>query len=74
MNKQGKLIDYNRAMELFYNLQTFANLNDAETYLYFESSDYIYAMLQDEIALEKYSNQNMKNASIMEAEKQYYYN
>lgn len=49
MNKQEKLIDYNRVMELFYNLQVFVNLNDAETYLYFESSDYIYAMLQDEM-------------------------
>ena len=55
INKQGKLKNYNIAMELFYNLHTFANLNDAETYLYFESSDYIYAMLQDEMTLEKYS-------------------
>ena len=45
INKQGKLIDYNRAMELFYNLQTFAKLNDGETVLCLESSDYIYAML-----------------------------
>ena len=31
MNKQGKFINYNMTMELFYNSQTFAKLNDGET-------------------------------------------
>ncbi len=42
-------IEYDKAMELFYSSQTFAKLNDIETGLYLESSDYIYAMFQDEM-------------------------
>ncbi len=42
-------IEYDKAMELFYSSQTFAKLNDIETGLYLESSDYIYTMLQDEM-------------------------
>lgn len=42
-------VEYDKAMDLFYNSQTFAKLNDVETGLYLESSDYIYAMLQDEM-------------------------
>ena len=42
-------IDYDEAMNLFYGSQTFAKLNDAETGLYLESSDYVYAMFQDEL-------------------------
>lgn len=42
-------IDYDEAMNLFYSSQTFAKLNDIETGLYLESSDYIYTMLQDEM-------------------------
>jgi hypothetical protein len=42
-------IEYDKAMEMFYSSQTFAKLNDIETGLYLESSDYIYAMFQDEM-------------------------
>ena len=42
-------IEYDKAMELFYSSQTFVKLNDVETGLYLESSDYIYAMFQDEM-------------------------
>lgn len=41
--------EYDEAMELFYKSQTFAKLNDAETGLYLESSDYIYSLFQDEL-------------------------
>ncbi|SFW22520.1 hypothetical protein [Ruminococcus flavefaciens] len=42
-------IEYDKAMVLFYGSETFAKLNDIETGLYLESSDYIYAMFQDEM-------------------------
>lgn len=42
-------IDYDEAMNLFYESQTFIKLNDTETGLYLESSDYVYAILQDEL-------------------------
>lgn len=42
-------IEYDKAMDLFYQSQTFIKLNDTETGLYLESSDYVYAMLQDEL-------------------------
>ena len=41
-------IGYDEAMNLFYESQTFIKLNDTETGLYLESSDYVYSMLQDE--------------------------
>ena len=42
-------IDYDEAMNLFYLSQTFAKLNDIETGLYLESSDYVYTLFQDEL-------------------------
>ena len=42
-------IDYDEAMNLFYSSQTFAKLNAVETGLYFESSDYVYTLFQDEL-------------------------
>ncbi|SFX39884.1 hypothetical protein [Ruminococcus sp. XPD3002] len=42
-------IDYDEAMNLFYSSQTFAKLNDIETGLYLESSDYVYTLFQDEL-------------------------
>ena len=42
-------IDYDEAMNLFYSSQTFAKLNDFETGLYLESSDYVYTLFQDEL-------------------------
>lgn len=47
VKEQG--IEYDKAMELFYSSQTFAKLNDTETGLYLESSDYVYALFQDEL-------------------------
>lgn len=42
-------IDYDEAMNLFYSSQTFAKLNDIETGVYLESSDYVYTLFQDEL-------------------------
>lgn len=42
-------IDYDEAMNLFYSSQIFAKLNDSETGLYLESSDYVYTLFQDEL-------------------------
>lgn len=42
-------IEYDEAMNLFYSSQTFSKLNDPETGLYLESSDYVYAIFQDEL-------------------------
>lgn len=42
-------IDYDEAMNLFYSSQTFAKLNDSDTGLYLESSDYVYTLFQDEL-------------------------
>ena len=42
-------IDYDEAMNLFYSSPTFAKLNDIETGLYLESSDYVYTLFQDEL-------------------------
>ena len=46
-------IHYDEAMNLFYSSQTFAKLNDIETGLYLESSDYVYTLFQDELNLGK---------------------
>lgn len=42
-------IEYDEAMHMFYSSQTFSKLNDPETGLYLESSDYVYDMFQDEL-------------------------
>ena len=42
-------IPYDKAMELFYNSQVFEKLQDQETGLYRESSDYIYELFKDEL-------------------------
>lgn len=42
-------IEYDKAMQIFYNSQTFDKLMDIETGLYLESSAYIYTIFQDEI-------------------------
>lgn len=41
-------IEYDKAMHLFYNSQTFDKLTDIETGLYLESSAYVYGIFQDE--------------------------
>ncbi|MCM1182234.1 MAG: hypothetical protein NC337_02535 [Roseburia sp.] len=41
-------MEYDEAMRIFYNSQTFDRLTDIETGLYLESSAYIYGIFQDE--------------------------
>ena len=41
-------IEYDAAMQLFYNSHTFDKLADIETGLYLESPAYVYGILQDE--------------------------
>lgn len=41
-------IEYDEAMNIFYNSETFDKLQDIETGLYLESSAYVYGLLQDE--------------------------
>lgn len=41
-------IEYDQAMKIFYNSQTFDKLMDIETGLYLESSAYVYGIFQDE--------------------------
>lgn len=42
-------IEYDKAMNIFYNSETFDKLQDTETGLYLESSAYVYSILQDEM-------------------------
>ncbi len=42
-------IEYDKAMQLFYNSQTFDKLTDVDTGLYLESSAYVYTIFQDEL-------------------------
>lgn len=41
-------IEYDKAMQLFYNSKTFDKLIDIETGLYLESPAYVYSLFQDE--------------------------
>lgn len=41
-------VEYDEAMRIFYNSQTFDKLIDVETGLYLESSAYVYGIFQDE--------------------------
>lgn len=41
-------IEYDKAMQLFYNSRVFDKLTDIETGLYLESSAYVYGIFQDE--------------------------
>ncbi|MDE5938122.1 MAG: hypothetical protein K2H37_03460 [Lachnospiraceae bacterium] len=41
-------IEYDKAMDMFYNSQTFDKLTDVETGLYLESPAYVYGLFQDE--------------------------
>lgn len=41
-------IEYDEAMRIFYDSQTFDKLSDAETGLYLESSAYVYGIFRDE--------------------------
>ena len=45
---QDLQIEYDEAMRIFYNSQTFDKLTDIETGLYLESSAYVYGIFQDE--------------------------
>lgn len=42
-------IEYDVAMDKFYNAEVFEKLQDEETGLYLESSDYIYDLFKDEV-------------------------
>lgn len=42
-------IDYDKAMEKFYNSEVFEKLQDIETGLYLESSAYVYDLFKDEM-------------------------
>lgn len=42
-------IEYDEAMNKFYNSEVFEKLQDMETGLYLESSEYIYDLFKDEI-------------------------
>lgn len=42
-------VEYDKAMQLFYNSQTFDKLTDVDTGLYLESSAYVYTIFQDEL-------------------------
>lgn len=41
-------VEYDKAMQIFYNSETFDKLVDIDTGLYFESSAYVYGLFQDE--------------------------
>ena len=45
-------IEYDEAMNKFYNSEVFEKLQDRETGLYLESSEYIYDLFKDEINFE----------------------
>lgn len=42
-------IEYDEAMNKFYNSEVFEKLQDKETGLYLESSEYVYDLFKDEI-------------------------
>lgn len=42
-------IEYDKAMNKFYNSEVFEKLQDKETGLYLESSEYIYDLFKDEM-------------------------
>ena len=42
-------IDYDEAMKILYASETFDKLNDSETGLYLDGSDYVYGLLADEL-------------------------
>lgn len=42
-------IEYDEAMNRFYNSEVFEKLQDQETGLYMESSDYVYDLFKDEM-------------------------
>lgn len=44
-----KNIEYDEAMNQFYNSEVFEKLQDKETGLYLESSEYIYDLFKDEM-------------------------
>lgn len=42
-------LEYDRAMEIFYNSEVFEKLQDTETGLYLESPAYVYDLFKDEM-------------------------
>lgn len=49
MFSSDKNIEYDEAMNKFYNSEVFEKLQDIETGLYMESSEYVYDLFKDEI-------------------------
>lgn len=49
MFSSDKNIEYDEAMNKFYNSEVFEKLQDKETGLYMESSEYVYDLFKDEI-------------------------
>ena len=49
MFSSNQNIEYDEAMNKFYNSEVFEKLQDKETGLYMESSEYVYDLFKDEI-------------------------
>lgn len=49
MYSSDQKIEYDEAMNKFYNSKVFEKLQDKETGLYLESSEYVYDLFKDEI-------------------------
>ena len=49
MFSSDQKIEYDEAMNKFYNSEVFEKLQDQETGLYMESSDYVYDLFKDEM-------------------------
>ena len=49
MFSSDQYIEYDEAMNKFYNSKVFEKLQDKETGLYMESSEYVYDLFKDEI-------------------------
>ena len=49
MVAEDKNIEYDEAMNRFYNSEVFEKLQDKETGLYMESSEYVYDLFRDEM-------------------------
>ncbi len=49
MVAEDKNIEYDEAMNKFYNSEVFEKLQDKETGLYLESSKYVYDLFKDEL-------------------------
>ncbi|MFI3237612.1 MAG: hypothetical protein R3Y47_06220 [Lachnospiraceae bacterium] len=46
---ENEEVEFDEAMRIVYNSETFTKLQDVETGLYVESSSYVYELLKDEL-------------------------